>query len=69
MKYSKCAMGGMAGTSKKIKLKVGDAVMYKRFTGIPTHGIVLQIDKDRKYAHIRNNVGNIEYIETSKITL
>lgn len=57
----------MAGTSSKIK--VGDAVMYKRFTGVPTHGIVLQIDKDRKYAHIRNNVGNIEYVETSKITL
>lgn len=64
MGYTKCAMGGMSGTSKKSRFKVGDSVVYKAWPGVRRRGVVIDIDKDKKYMSVRNNAGGIDYMET-----
>lgn len=52
------------------KIKKGDEVNFIRpMTNIKTYGTVIDITKDGKYLNIRNSIGDLDFIETSKVKL
>jgi hypothetical protein len=52
------------------KIKKGDEVNFLRpMTNIKTYGTVIDITKDGKYLNIRNSIGDLDFIETSKVEL
>jgi hypothetical protein len=46
---------------KTEKLSEGDLVTYTNIYGISFNGKIIEIDKDKKYAKVKNSIGNIDY--------
>lgn len=54
----------------KSSIQVGNKVTYNQTRGggqVPFKGEVIEVDSDGKYAKVRNSIGDIDYIETSKL--
>jgi hypothetical protein len=59
-------------TQNTSELKEGTSVTYKQLKGgteIPFKGEVIEVDSDGKYVKVRNTIGDIDYIETSKLSI
>lgn len=54
-------------------MKVNQTVAYKKTKGanlkIAFRGVILSLTDDKLYANIRNQIGDIDFIQTSRLTV